>query len=549
MARLALISLHDEFCLGLRHLGGYLARAGHEIVLIHFQRYAGYEKDPTGRSDCSDEADARGAREAMIQVLASGEVRLAFASSSTQEERDALLQVLSEKKPNVAGISVPSYYRETARALTRDIRTRLAIPVVWGGVHPTVAPEDCLAGDGAPDAICLGEGEESFTDYVAALESGKDFRTTPVAGMWIRTDGDAVRNEKRPVQKDLDRYAWQFHDDGEFVIEGARVRRRADLTDSSLIWTYKALTSRGCPADCAFCINSILKRDYADAKRVRLRSPGDVIAELRRAKETMPYLHSIEFYDEVFVMRRAWIAEFAELYKKEIALPFWCYTFPTMASRENLETLKDMGVAYVSMGIQSGSDRVNYEVFNRRTSRESILKAASLIADAGIPACYDLITNNPYETEEDRRETLDLIARLPGEYSLQISHLAFLPGTPLTTRAEAEGKIGTADPKTYRFWNALYLLAAHRVADRETLLGLSRDEHLRRNPQFLWDALRHGVLAQSEREEMERLKEKVRRQEEDVESLRSRHQALVSRRAVRLAVRLADALRRTLGRD
>jgi radical SAM superfamily enzyme YgiQ (UPF0313 family) len=98
-----------------------------------------------------------------------------------------------------------------------------------------------------------------------------------------------------------------------------------------------------------------------------------------------------------------------------------------------------MGIAYITMGVQSGSDRINYEVFDRRTERKRVLAAMELIAKHDILANYDIITNNPYETDEDRMQTLTLLANIPGRFNLHMGKLAWFPGTTISVRAASEG--------------------------------------------------------------------------------------------------------------
>lgn len=167
MTNVAFISLYDEFCLGLRHIAGYLQGKGHEVTIIHFKRYVrqsreSLESKEQGTTHRSFE-DAY-----LVEVSPFGEFYMDYSIPYTQQELDLLLTVLSERKIKYAGISVPSYHKKVAIELTRLIKKNLALPVVWGGVHPTVAPMDCFDDEGVVDFICLGEGERTIGEFIEA---------------------------------------------------------------------------------------------------------------------------------------------------------------------------------------------------------------------------------------------------------------------------------------------------------------------------------------------------------------------------------------------
>ena len=93
----------------------------------------------------------------------------------------------------------------------------------------------------------------------------------------------------------------------------------------------------------------------------------------------------------------------------------------------------------IMMGLQSGSDRVNKEVYNRPITSETFLNAARLVKSLGVDAYYDIILDNPYETEEDVLKTLDVILRAPKPFQLQLFSLCLYQGTQLHERAKKDG--------------------------------------------------------------------------------------------------------------
>jgi anaerobic magnesium-protoporphyrin IX monomethyl ester cyclase len=203
-------------------------------------------------------------------------------------------------------------------------------------------------------------------------------------------------------------------------------------------WTgsavYSVLTTRGCPYRCTYCVNNAMVDLYPDWCKLRRRSAVRV---------RLPSIGALIIRDDVFLANpESYIAEFCQLYK-EVGLPFQAYTTAQTADWTKLQLIVDAGLRLPIMGIQSGSARIQ-KLYQRHTSNEQMLRAARLIhsfRDRVSRPMYDLITDNPYETDEDRFETLQFIHSLPPPYKLSLYSLTFYPGTEIYRRAKADGFI------------------------------------------------------------------------------------------------------------
>ena len=117
-----------------------------------------------------------------------------------------------------------------------------------------------------------------------------------------------------------------------------------------------------------------------------------------------------------------------------------------------LRRLKQIGLVSTTFGIQSGSDRVLRDVYNRRTSTEKIRETAELLTRLEIPYVVDLIGSNPLETDQDRIQTLELLASLAKPYLLHpINPLTFYRNYAITVRAQAEGHDLVPTPGTTNY--------------------------------------------------------------------------------------------------
>jgi radical SAM superfamily enzyme YgiQ (UPF0313 family) len=121
-----------------------------------------------------------------------------------------------------------------------------------------------------------------------------------------------------------------------------------------------------------------------------------------------------------------------------------------MMDREKMMLLKDAGLCWIVMGIQSGSDRVNYDVYDRRIKFEAVRQAAEIISETHAAPFYEMIVDNPYETEEDMMKTIHAMSSIRKPYIISLAHLTFFPGTPLAARA-ARDNIVDPDAYLYRY--------------------------------------------------------------------------------------------------
>jgi radical SAM superfamily enzyme YgiQ (UPF0313 family) len=54
---------------------------------------------------------------------------------------------------DLIGLSLMTNHFVLAKELTLEIKKRLRAPIIWGGIHPTVQPDECLQ---YADMVCLG---------------------------------------------------------------------------------------------------------------------------------------------------------------------------------------------------------------------------------------------------------------------------------------------------------------------------------------------------------------------------------------------------------
>ncbi|MEM4906773.1 MAG: TIGR04013 family B12-binding domain/radical SAM domain-containing protein, partial [Sulfolobales archaeon] len=199
--------------------------------------------------------------------------------------------------------------------------------------------------------------------------------------------------------------------------------------------------SRGCPYACKYCQVS-----YIFGRLMRHRSL-DIV--LRYCRELIKRgINDLRFISPNILayggsgtkVNFNALAEFVEGIKKLKDLGGRPYlgSFPSemrpdFIEPDTIKLIKDVvSNRKVSIGIQSGSDRVLKEL-NRGHTVEDALNAINLLRSYGFVVDADLIVGLPNEDLADSLKTLELIQKLIdlGGVRIHLHHYIPLPGTPL----------------------------------------------------------------------------------------------------------------------
>jgi anaerobic magnesium-protoporphyrin IX monomethyl ester cyclase len=366
-------------------------------------------------------------------------VKDSFSNNSdnlTKKELQLFKDFVVDYKPNILAVSLVSSNYMLYKRIYSELRNLIDLKIVIGGWQPTLNPEECI---GFCDYLCVGEGEEALPELV-----DKMFNNQPVAGLkniWINEGDRIIRNPIRPLVEDLSLEPVPvFDDDLSYYIENGELIHAEPYKTNT---RYGIITGRGCPYSCTYCSNVYMAKELYPKKwqGVRSRTIEHVMSELIETKAKLPYIESINFYDEVFMPKEDWAKRFFDRYVKEIGLPFYCEFYPGTCNEKKAKMLKEAGLEGVWLGVQSGSPRVRKEVFKRHYKNETVIEQAGVFHKYGISVRYDFILDNPFETFEESLETINLMMELPQPCSMNIFSLKYFPKTDITKKALSEGLI------------------------------------------------------------------------------------------------------------
>lgn len=190
--------------------------------------------------------------------------------------------------PDVIGISALTFEAPTIKILSKTFKEILPeTPVLVGGPHATVFYDHLLENTKA-DVAVIGEGEETFLDFLNHYQEGQDWRD--IQGIAYRDDdGKIVKNSPRPVIEDMDGLPYPAWD----LINIPVYRKFGDMNDFLRSWPYMYLfSSRACPYGCIYCHRVF-------GKKFRARSAESTLEEIRRLTRDFG-IKEIQIIDDIF---------------------------------------------------------------------------------------------------------------------------------------------------------------------------------------------------------------------------------------------------------
>lgn len=305
---------------------------------------------------------------------------------------EVMLHHIKTTKPDIIGFSILTDDYQWAIAKAALIKQHFDIPIIFGGHHVNTAPDRVIEHP-AVDYICVGEGEDPMAELMDDMAQGGD--GSSIANIWLKKDGQVVRNPMRMLETDLDKFP--FPDKSLFYDQLPQFKDH-----------YATIFSRGCCYTCTYCCNNVLRNLYKGlGKYLRFRSPQNCIDELVEAERRYAPKH-YGFVDDMLTADINWFREFATLYKKYVNKPYICYAHPKFFNEEVGRLLKESGCHWLNFGLQSGSEQLRKSVLGRRESNEDIVKACELCNKLGLTYSIDHIFGIPFETEDDLEYSLNL---------------------------------------------------------------------------------------------------------------------------------------------
>lgn len=338
-----------------------------------------------------------------------------------------LKEYLARNCFDVVGVSVIAGYYQYRKLLqlSEAINSAPNRPFyVIGGHGPAPEPAYFLQKTGA-DAVVIGEGEITAVNLLEALENGRDLSF--VNGIAYLREGRLVITEPQELIRDIDTIpfpAWDL-----FPIDYYALLRMPHIKNSERC--FPVLSARGCPFKCNFC--------YRMDKGIRLRSPENIIAEIRILKERYNITY-IAFSDELLMSSPERTKKLCQAFiDADLNIKWDCNGRLNYATADVLQMMKKAGCVFINYGIECMDDGI-LQVMNKNLTVEGIIKGIEATLAAGISPGYNIIFGNIGENARTLQQGVDFLLKYDDHAQLRtIRPVTPYPGSPLYYYAIGKG--------------------------------------------------------------------------------------------------------------
>lgn len=341
------------------------------------------------------------------------------------------------------GVSVMTGYQiKGALDFSRELKKIKQIPVVWGGLHPSLLPMQTIENE-LVDIVVTGEGDEKFSQLVERIRNKQSLED--IKGIVFKQNGEIKYTGMDENFLDLDNLPIPNYRLVDF--EYYSTQRRRFMGDKKRVVDFNP--SRGCPCRCAFCYNIKFNR-----RHWRMMSADkllDTIAEIKRRHgvDAINFVADNFFVDKnrVYNICKGMIdRKFDIRWHSDIRID-------TFLRYENdlTELVKKSGCSILTFGVESGADKI-LKLIQKDITTDDVLKAHKKAKDFGFMVNYHFMIGFPGETKKDILETIKLIRTLKRDKNITIygpSTYVPYPGTPLFDRCV---ELGFIPPKKLEGW-------------------------------------------------------------------------------------------------
>lgn len=313
-----------------------------------------------------------------------------------------LRRQLAEMRPDTVGISILTPQLADAARAAEIVREEAPEAfLICGGPHATVMPEDTMARTGA-DLVYSGEAEGALALMMdgadpagipgACLPRGDGCRRTP--GLLLADDLDRLPLPDRSIF-DMESYFSSWYS--------------MDRVDPGLRGT-SVMATRGCPFSCTFCQPTLSE---IFGKAMRKRSPEGIADELEQLKRDYG-IDAFMFEDSTFVVDAGWVHEICDLMlSRGTGLRWCCNVRADLLHPELLDHMVEAGLSKINMGVESASQRVLDDIYNKGITVEGVRRALAMAKERGVYVQGYFMLGAPGETREEMERTIRFAASEP----------------------------------------------------------------------------------------------------------------------------------------
>ena len=369
-----------------------------------------------------------------VGILDLNAIRMDYPGEVLQESM--IIDEIKSDDWDIIGIGgLTSTYRRIKELVPLIKKSSPNSVLLAGGGWSTYNPDEILKLVPQIDLICIGEGEETFSELYDEIDKGsRDLEN--VKGLCLNNKGNITFTAPQPLVSDLNSIPYPNYDLFEteiyfrysslpLSVDSFNCKRRA-----SVVW------ERGCPRGCTFCSHNGMSRiDLQNIYGRGDREKGEKLVKLsdkenntfqlparwptpKYAVDNVKLLlekYNVDFIsilDENMTSNRKWTQEFCDLYKQEglDKIVKWgtLGDAPSVAVHPDIvKILNDAGCSYISFGFESASDKVLNQDIKKGQTRKHLQITVDSILETKLTPLTTFMIGNPHENIDDLMETLD----------------------------------------------------------------------------------------------------------------------------------------------
>ena len=296
-------------------------------------------------------------------------------------------------------------------------------PVVYVGSHVSALPIEVLNTENSIDIVLCNEGVYALRELLRINISNQN-ELQEVRGIGFRKNGKAyltppgsiVPQDRMDI--DLPGYAWDLLPYKDKPLDLYRAHFWHAEYDHDKRTPFAAIyTSLGCPFKCSFCMINILNRndndpigDAANYSKMRFWSPEFIIQEFDKLVEMG--VKTLRISDEMFLLNKRYYVPLCKLLKERgygDILSMWAYSrVDTIKDPENLKLLKEAGIKWLGIGIESADPQVRLEVTKGKFENIDIRDVIKKVHAAGLGVIANYLFGLTGDNMESMQKTLEL---------------------------------------------------------------------------------------------------------------------------------------------
>jgi len=322
------------------------------------------------------------------------DVEISLLDTTFHPSFEYVLDYLEAKRPDIVGIYISTPMYDNALSIAQ-IAKQMGMYVVAGGPHATICPDSLIH---HVDVVALGEGEETMRQIIQIFPSND---MSKIKGIWYKENAYIRKNPLREPLYNLDSLQFPALD----LVDMERYTRHWHYLDSlsPRLKGINVIASRGCSFNCSFC-QPALRMLFGNG--IRYKSPEYLVREIFYYMENYK-VNCFFFHDDALGENKKWSYMFFDILEKEnIHITWGCNCRTSGINEQFLRRMYDVGGRCIHLGIESGSQRVLDEIYQKGIRLNRVKEIICIAKKIGLRVGGFFMLGAPGETKSEIFKTI-----------------------------------------------------------------------------------------------------------------------------------------------